>query len=37
MGLLAARQLLTGVPQHLWAINTDDDYQEQGAVDYQEN
>jgi protoporphyrinogen oxidase len=37
MGLLAARQLLTGQPQHLWAINTDDDYQEQGAVDYQAN
>jgi protoporphyrinogen oxidase len=34
MGLLAAKQIITGNNQHLWNINTDDDYQEQGEADY---
>jgi protoporphyrinogen oxidase len=34
MGLLAAKQIISGNNQHLWNINTDDDYQEQGEADY---
>jgi protoporphyrinogen oxidase len=34
MGLLAAKQIITNNNQHLWNINTDDDYQEEGKVEY---
>jgi protoporphyrinogen oxidase len=34
MGLLAAKQIVLGNNQHLWNINTDDEYQEQGNVEY---
>jgi protoporphyrinogen oxidase len=34
MGLLAARQIISGNNQHLWNINTDDEYQEQGNIEY---
>ncbi len=34
MGLLAARQLVSGRNEHLWNINTDSEYQEQGEVEY---
>lgn len=32
MGLLAAREILTGKNQNLWSINTDTEYQEGGEV-----
>jgi protoporphyrinogen oxidase len=34
MGLLACKQIDTGVDQGLWEINTDSDYQEEGEVSY---
>lgn len=34
MGLLAAKQLMSGRSQHLWNINTDDEYQEAGVSAY---
>lgn len=34
MGLLAAKQLMSGRSQQLWHINTDDDYQEGAEADY---
>ncbi len=37
MGLLAARQLLEGKDQQLWDINTDSEYQEKGAVAYEQS
>jgi protoporphyrinogen oxidase len=37
MGLLAARQINSGKDQHLWSINTDSEYQEQGEVEYEES
>lgn len=32
MGILAARQLATGVDQQLWKINTDVDYQKKTEI-----
>jgi protoporphyrinogen oxidase len=32
MGLLAAREIVTGRPQGLWSVNTDTDYQEEANV-----
>ncbi|MGE4232465.1 MAG: FAD-dependent oxidoreductase [Bacteriovoracia bacterium] len=33
MGLLAAKEIMTGKNQNLWSINTDSDYQEQAYVE----
>ena len=34
MGLLAAKQIMSNKSQNLWSINTDDEYQEAAASEY---